>query len=306
VLISKKPLVLNSQSNNPCLLYLSYGSGVHEQEVEFSIATARYQCQSNGENHPRIMVFAEHPEHFKDCPAEVVHIPAATWLDWSGRTNFNHRRKILALDHAMELQGGDTVLLDGDTWFRKPPSNLFHRLSKEQTLLHVKEGTINEMPGPKAQALKELLDSLNANKTKITADLPNSNTAMWNAGVIGLHHSQRPLLKDVLNLTDFLCERSNLHILEQLAFSFTLPRVTKTGECLDVVFHYWPPYLHKPFREKIAKIMDNAKSLPEIERLHALFRHRPRPTLNRRVVVLAKRFLEGLHIKRKSVRSNDW
>lgn len=296
----------HAQTNKPCLLYLSYGRGLHEQEVEFSIATAKFQCEIHQEPLPKILIFAEYPEHFKDSSAEVVHIPASTWESWSGPTNFNHRRKILALDFAMELQGGDTVLLDGDTWFQKPPASLFSRVSESQTLLHVREGIIGDMPGPKAQALRELLDSLNCQKTENRAALPDNKSAMWNAGVIGLHRSHRSWLKDVLDLTDFLCEHSNLHILEQLAFSSVLPSVTHTRECLDIVFHYWPPYLHKPFRSKVATILNETKSLPEPERSRTLFQHRPRPNFKRRMVVLAKRVLEGLHLKRNSVRSNDW
>jgi hypothetical protein len=206
----------------------------------------------------------------------------------------------------MDLYPTETVLLDGDTWFRKSPSKLFKRISTQSTLLHANEGIIDNMRGSKAEALKGFLDAMNRIDDQYGENLPTRHSRMWNAGVIGLHLSHRPLLDQVLAITDFLCEHSQLHVLEQLAFSHVLPRNSHTIECLDTVFHYWPPYIHQPFRQKIETLLTETKSLSEHTRLSVLYRNRPRPTNTRRGLVLAKRLLELLRLKEKSVRSNEW
>ena len=70
-------------------------------------------------------------------------------------------------------------------------------------------------------------------------------SAIWNAGVIGLDPADAKLLDEVLDLTDQFCACSNLHVLEQLAFSYVLTQRSVVSETHDIVFHYWPPYLHQ-------------------------------------------------------------
>ncbi len=108
------------------LLYLSYGSGPHEQEVICSLLSA-YRWSAPGDTY-RILVYTDHPESYRDLPLEIQFVSPMQWQEWSGPKQFNHRRKILALQHAMQTYGGPVVLLDGDTWLRARPSGCFSGL----------------------------------------------------------------------------------------------------------------------------------------------------------------------------------
>ena len=101
------------------LLYLSYGSGPHQQEVIFSALSAHHCSPANDDY--RIWIYTDDAEMFKNLPVEIQFISTDQWNDWAGPKRFNHRRKILALKHALQHHEGPVVLLDGDTWPHKQP-----------------------------------------------------------------------------------------------------------------------------------------------------------------------------------------
>ena len=287
------------------ILYISYGSGLHEHEAVFSLLSARHKMKQPAED-LRILVFTDHPENFSGVPATVEYVAPGQWLEWSGPTFFNHRRKILALRLALKEYSTPTVLLDADTWFRKSPLQLFDRISPGKTLMHIREARISEIATPHGQKLAEFLtresfiDSC-GRPLSIPVD-----TFLWNAGVIGMDPADAPLLDDVLHLTDEFCARSNLHILEQLAFSYVLERRSHLFESQDIVFHYWPPYLHEPFKKKLPELIRKCSGLSLNERIQRYYPDRPRPTLPRRAKVVLKRCLQTLGFLPGRSRSNEW
>ena len=168
--------------------------------------------------------------------------------------------------------------------------------------MHIQEGRVSGVQTPLYRKLHALLT-----QESTIQDLGISPDAwMWNAGVIGLHPDQLPLIEKVLEITDRLCAVSSLHILEQFAFSWVLQQHIELTEAADLVFHYWPPYLHKPFRKILPGLMQQAGALPFAERSKFLYRHRPRPGLLRRGKVIAKRVLQWLGVLRGYCRSNEW
>jgi hypothetical protein len=85
-----------------------------------------------------------------------------------------------------------------------------------------------------------------------------------------------------------------------------LAQRTQLREAADTVFHYWPPYLHQPFREKLPRIMRQTEMLPLAQRVARCYANRPRPTLPRRGKVLLKRCLQAAGFLRGRARSNEW
>ena len=285
------------------LLYLSYGTGLHEQEVIYSALTA-YRWSRIGEY--RIRIYTDHTETFRDLPLEIQFISPDQWDEWAGPKRFNHRRKILALKHCVEQQQGPVVLLDGDTWLRAPVARLFQRVGPGRTLLHIREGGIAKINTPHAHKMRDLLQTAELHDRDGKPFRISPQVAMYNAGVIGIDPSDAGLLDEVLDLTDQLCELSDLHVLEQFAFSYLLAGRTELSEADDLVFHYWPPYLHNPFREKLPKLIAESESLPFQQRVNHLYAHRPRPSWPRRGKVIVKRILQAAGIIRGRSRSNEW
>lgn len=287
------------------VLYISYGTGWHEQEIVFSLLSA-LRWTGLEPSDLRFLILTDHPASFADVPATVEFVSPEQWRAWSGPTHFNHRRKILALQHAMRNHAAPTVLLDADTWFRKSPNELFKRVTPGKSLLHIREARICDIATPEGRKVADFV-SHNRFVSFAGDDLAIPvQTDLWNAGVVGLDPADVRTLDEVLHLTDQFCARSNLHILEQLAFSFVLPQRTQLQESYDIVFHYWPPYLHEPFRRKLPDLMDRYAMLPLKERAAAYYAERPRPTLRRRAKVILKHCLQGFGLLRGQSRSNEW
>ena len=288
------------------LLYLSYGQGLHEQEVAFSLLSA-WRWAEPGANEIRFLVYTDHPESFAGLPVTIELVPREQWDEWAGPFQFNHRRKIIALGHALQKYSGATVLLDGDTWFRKSPRLLFGRVGPGHAVMHIREGRLTEIKMPIPLEMAGLLQRYRfTDSSGRVVEIPASS-AIWNAGVVGMHPGDKGLLGEVLHLTDQMCAKSKLHILEQFAFSYVLEqRMVQLTEAADVVFHYWPPYLHEPFRLKLPRIMAEYASLPLAERAGRCYVERPRPTMSRRAKVIAKKGLQTLGLLRGGARSNEW
>ena len=287
------------------LLYISYGVGPHQQELIFSLLSALHWTDPETAG-LRFLVLTDRPADFAGLPVKIELIEPEQWRAWSGPTRFNHRCKILALQHAMRKYEAPTVLLDADTWFRKPPQKLFDRVAPGTSILHIREAQISEIDSPQGRSVA---DFVSHNRFPISAEHDLSipiETNLWNAGVVGLDPADAGLLDEVLHLTDRFCERSKLHILEQLAFSYVLAQRTQLGESYDIVFHYWPPYLHEPFRQKLPEIMQQSAALPLKQRIAWCYARRPRPTLPRRGKVILKRCLQGLGFLPGRSRSNEW
>jgi hypothetical protein len=286
------------------LLYLSYGLGPHEREVIYSVYTARH-CSPNAAGF-RILVYTDHPDSFASVPADVEFISTQQWNAWGGPHNFNHRRKILALQHAISKTADSVILVDGDTWWRGAVESLFRRIDAGRTLMHIREGSISEINGPRIAELRALVREHRFNLPDGSAVEIPGNCQMWNAGVIGLHPHDARLLDDVIHLTDQFCSKSDLHILEQFAFSFLLQTKTALHEASDLVFHYWPPYLHIPFRKVLPDLLQYAEKLDGAEKAAWLYVGRPRPTILRRAKVIIKRLGQWSGLIRGQSRSNEW
>lgn len=282
------------------LLFLSYGQGLHQLEVIFAVHSI-LRCAGR-DVICQIVIYTDEPDVFAGLPVKVQLVTPQQWQEWGGPQNFNHRRKILALQNLLKESGSPVLLVDGDTWFRGGLQNLAARISPGRGVMHIQEGRVSGVQTPLYRNLHALLT-----QESTIQDLGISPDAwMWNAGVIGLHPDQLPLIDKVLAITDRLCAVSSLHILEQFAFSWVLQQHIELTEAADLVFHYWPPYLHKPFRKILPGLMQQAGALPFAERSKFLYRHRPRPGLLRRGKVIAKRVLQWLGVLRGYCRSNEW
>jgi hypothetical protein len=286
------------------LLYLSYGKGLHELEVIYSVHSARH-CSKNCPD-LRIVIYTDNPDSFSSVPANVEFISTKQWSEWGGPHMFNHRRKILSLQHAIRNLESPVILVDGDTWWRDSPEKLFRRIRPGATVMHIREGSIAEIQGKRIQDLRSLVRNyqfqfLNGSSAYIPGDCQ-----MWNAGVIGLHPDDGSILDEVINLTDQFCDHAELHVLEQFAFSFLLASRTTLAEANDLVFHYWPSYLHAPFRQVLPTVIEEAGKLDPAKKAAFLYRWRPRPSVMRRGKVIVKRIAQWCGFLQGQSRSNEW
>jgi hypothetical protein len=276
------------------LIYLSYGSGVHEQEIAFSILSA-YRWLGTGRPNWRIVVYTDRPASFSTLEVATVSLDSQTLEEWSGPSGFPHRRKLMVLRDALHRYEGPTALLDGDTYFRRSPRRLFERIGPGRTAMHVREGVVSRLPGAKHAELAAVL-RIDGEWTDLAGGpLPITATdAMWNSGVVGVDPANRHLIDESIHLTDQLCGRLQMHTLEQFALGIVLGRSTRLREAVDVVFHYWDRSFRDPFHHQLPQLVARDLALPLAERARRCYASRPRPTLRSRVRTRFTRWLRTI------------
>ena len=287
------------------LVYLSYGPGLHEQEITFSILSA-YRWLGTSRPDWRIVVYTDRPETFSTLEVATVVLDASTLKEWAGPAGFGHRRKILALRDALQRFDGPSAILDGDTYFRRSPWKVFDRIGPGRTVMHLREGNVDGLSGSVHGELASLLRDGGPWTDLSGAALPISDSApMWNSGVIGADPSDVRLLDESIHLTDQLSRRSKLHTLEQFALGTVLGRKTRLREVGDIVFHYWDRSYRDPFHRLLPELLERTATMPLAERARQCYAYRPRPTLRRRVRLLCNRWLRSIGLLPPIMRSSD-
>ncbi len=277
------------------LIYLSYGQGPHVCETVFSILSALYQDNGTPTGY-QIAVYTDTPQEFSGFGVAIEAITPDQMRSWAGPYNFNHRRKIVALATAMRQSKDSVVLIDSDTYFLRSPRLLFDRIAPGQSLMHISEGQIGYLlaMGPMRSRLPgKSFDLGSGNTYALTA-----NTRMYNAGVIGLHATDAPLLDEVLNLTDMIHSAAPSWCSEQLAFTCVLSRRTCVQTCRDIVFHYTKGLLRDPFRKNLPAWMQQHSNLPLRERAATLYNLRPVTPMNKKIKAALKRTMKPLGLFR--------
>lgn len=265
------------------LVYLSLGSGRHVDEIRFSVLSASRYLQA--ESSWRIVIYTDDPRSFEGLPLEFRIVDPAIAASWKEPHGYFFRSKTKALEASLKLCAARSILVDGDTYFKQSPDELFRRVAPGASVLHLREGP----PAPPVRAaIRHVL------KHHVPIELDGRRwalseyTTVWNSGVAGLHRSDVALCERALHLMDQLTAH-DFHkytpVAEQLALGMCLEQHTVVSECIDVVVHYWPTELRKPFRDEMARLYQNPVHATYV----SLWPHRPRFSL----VYLAK-----LRIKR--------
>lgn len=191
----------------------------------------------------RILMYTDRKEYFAEflsAQPQIVyeHMSPERILAWRGQIQFVHRLKIEMLLHAASAWDGKMIYLDGDTYFLSDPLMLFARIDEKSTLMHLPEGQISVLKDPLSRKLKKFLKRehflLDGRDYRISPDV-----IMWNAGVIGFHSKQKPLLQHILELTDQTYGKYQKHVMEQLSVSEVLQKSTRVQRSDDVIYHYW-------------------------------------------------------------------
>jgi hypothetical protein len=281
------------------VLYLCYGDGPHAAEVRCSIASA-WRFGDPAADGVRFAVYTDRPSAFEGFPVALTEVSAAEWAEWSGPHAYRHRRKIPALRLALAESGGPVVLVDGDTWWHRPPRRLFARIGPGRAVMHIREGRLDRVADPLYRRAREIV----AQMTAPAGEGPLPTTAhMWNAGVVGLHPADGDRLDEVLAWTDALCAASTgVHVLEQLAFSHVLACRVRLSEASDVVIHYWLAAWRAAIRDHIRRVDASGGRGPgEVADrfIDGLPRGRP-------LAATVRNLLSRVGFRRASIRRNEW
>ena len=239
------------------ILFFTHGSKDFLNEVAYAVLSY-YQHHKAGENN--IVVYTDNEAYFRTIlPAEVryVNVSPAQVKQWRGAIDFVHRVKIEVLNDALQRFPNEHILyLDSDVYFKQNISFLEEKIRQGTPLMSLKEGVIAKSS---LRHFKTLASYLKKHHYQIGTTPPTvvaADQAMYNAGIIGLAPTDLPIVKQVLQLTDFLHPDIQNHVTEQFAFTVLLQQKGAIYEVEPHIHHYW---YFKEFRSIIAQFLEENK-----------------------------------------------
>ncbi|MGI4832898.1 MAG: hypothetical protein ACRYFK_05490 [Janthinobacterium lividum] len=224
------------------LVYQAYGQPGIRHEAAFSILSAYAAGGGTLGKAVQVVVYTDAPAELEALlgPQPAIRyqpIAADQWQQWRGNIDFVHRVKIEVLRHAAAHYAGPLLYLDTDTLFERPPAEVLGWLAAGPRLMHAAEGTLGQ-GGYLNRKIGRYLRR-HGFVSQCGGPVLNLATPMYNAGVLGLHPADAPLLDQVLCLTDELHRFYPKHVMEQLAFSAVLSAAGPVRAATPGVFHYW-------------------------------------------------------------------
>ncbi|WP_152045247.1 hypothetical protein [Aureimonas psammosilenae] len=286
------------------LLYLCYGTGMHQQEAVFSVLSAVHKAGS-GLKRLRIVVYTDDRTPFEGLPVEFRDLSKEELAAWDGPHGYRHRRKIMAMADSLERFPGKVVFLDSDTWFLRSPEALFRTVTGEKRPLHLPEGSIATVRAPGFAAWHRYLlghrfDAANGAKFAIPSDI-----VMWNSGVVGLTSDDRPLMAEALRIVDQMTATfDEAPTAEQLALSHVIQAQREAVSSDGIVFHYWVDRMRRQFQDGVPQALAATAGLPVRERARRVYASRPRPSWLRLQKVAAKRLAQRAGFMRNRLRTS--
>ncbi|MCS6821307.1 MAG: hypothetical protein NZ551_05490 [Microscillaceae bacterium] len=219
---------------------------LHKRAI-FSVLSlaAFYELQPN----ERFIIFTDQPDYYKkflaNIPVEYIRVTQNDLKSMMGNDDLIHRVKIAIIEKATQLYPHHQIFYtDSDTFIISPLKPLLKQISPEVSLMHCFEFYMGNVPPdyspkPITQDFSQMVksNSFILNGEEIT--IPNADFSSWNAGLIGLHPTHFPLLKQVYELTDQWYSKVRHHGAEQFAFSYILEKNTKIFLAEAYCYHYW-------------------------------------------------------------------
>lgn len=217
------------------IVYLVFGNNMDAyQQVYFSIYSAL--AYKNIED--RIIVVAEDPSLFNSFKENIEIIPINRDIikEWEGKYQFFWRVKIKALQLVAQKYPSDSILyVDGDTFFYQNTDALRNGLKNGQNYMHIEEGRLSVLSSKTEKLMWKQMKNKTYHNTKI-----DENSAMWNAGLIGISNKHLDCLALTLEINDAMCaDDITRRLIEQFAFSLGLNKFSVLQPADDIVGHYW-------------------------------------------------------------------
>lgn len=267
-----------SSEQSKTLVFLAYGAGSHVDETLYALLTLRRFSPGEFDG-LTVRVVTDQVAIFEPAGFEIVPIATETFEEWKGPARYHHRCKILTLKYILERFGGRAILVDGDTYFLRPPGPLFDRIGPGRSLMHRIEGALADSRHAFNHRLAEILEDRSPGYCPLIELARGGATVQWNSGVVGLRLDQVGMLDEALELMDYLRARTFAPVLEQLAFTIILTGRTKVTSSRDTIFHYCTSPERDAFRAALPGLLAESAGMPPADRARWLYARRIRPSL---------------------------
>jgi hypothetical protein len=229
-------------------IYFSSGKDFLHNRTILSVLSLvnNYQLKT-GE---KILIYTDKVAYYQiflaHLPIEYHLLSQEKIKEMMGEDDLIHRVKIGVIEDATKQYPSHNIFyVDSDTFFYKDFTEILHQISPQSSVMHKFEynmsflGTYPPQDKDHFRAVYDVLAMQSFVLQDKSISIRPESFASWNAGIIGLHHSNFLWLKDVYALTDQLYAPTKNHACEQYAFSYFLQ---KNGALIDCEFynrHYW-------------------------------------------------------------------
>ncbi len=276
------------------LLWLAFGADAYRREAAFSILTAQHFLLKRPDG-GRVVVLTDRPAEFAPLvgPGGAVHaVDAAQLKAWHGPHDYFYLIKVEALALALREHGLPTLMVDGDTYFKRHPGPLMARMVPGVSVMDRPDGLIFAAPqyaafaGLLRDAYPDLRVPLPGGREMV---IDPARLEMWIAGITGLHPADAALVDDVRFAINQTYGRRQTFNVEQYGFSHVLQEKTRLIRSDATIEHYWgnwvDPYFGVGKREHFTRqfgpvldaALDAAAGKPLAERAAMAGRLRLRP-----------------------------
>jgi len=216
------------------LLLLSFGTRLENHyQAAFSILSFLARPGID-----RVFVLTDAPRFYAQFGAriEILPIDEAQMGQWRGDSGFFWRIKIKAIEKVVGISGNDLLYVVSDTVLAGDLTALSSGLASGRTFMHRLESRLSQRASSTEKAMWSVLQGKTFDGIRI-----DDQTAMWNAGVIGLPAvSAGDDIALTLELCDALCATPcTRRLIEQFSFSLALASGARLTPCDDVIIHYW-------------------------------------------------------------------
>jgi hypothetical protein len=254
------------------VVYLAFGPKRVVETACFSALTlAGSTPKSDGAW--QLIVYTDRPEAFRRYSLECEVPPLERVRQSDNSIDYPHRIKMLALRDCARHYGGDTLYLDGDTYFSQSAGPLFAALSDGASILHTPEYSLSEDVRPQ---LHRTIRTGAFESPVLRAARGQADLTMWNAGTVGVAAKNAHLLDEALAASDELYRTYSYHIVEQLSWSLTLAQATPLLPAHDVINHYWDG--REQVMDEVVRFLHSNRRLALEPFAAAAFALRPAPT----------------------------
>lgn len=225
------------------MLYLAFGdidqSGL-SKELLCSLMSFQKVSSEASKRNTQIVIYSGNPVSLPDSLNDisiVIHpLSEADVAESIKKTNgFVLALKVsVLLKFFQTIKKGNVLFVDTDTFFIKDPQPLFESIENGDLIMHVKEHKIKHRPALRGYLAGKIFKDSRGNSFTIDSD-----TDLWNTGVVGMNQSFAPELDAVHLLIEQLAVDVNFHILEQLSFSYVLQKNGRILPADPYVVHYY-------------------------------------------------------------------
>lgn len=245
------------------IVYQAYGREDIIQQVLFSVVSLKSRAETTA--NWSIEIYTDQAERLTEFfqgwdEVKIVPITSSEIKGWRGAIDFVHRVKLKVLEKATVGLNEPLVYLDGDTYFAKDPTALFQQISPSRSLMHIRETRLDQARDPLNKKIAKFVRKHSFTVEGAKIQIPQSSE-MWNAGVIGIHPANFPLLGLMVDLTDQMYGQYQKHVMEQLAVSYMLQTKSVLVSSHLEVIHYWPS--KEAFDSAIKTFMGSHKTAKE-------------------------------------------